>query len=99
MTAKRSHVLVRDGSARLGGSRPAPPARPADHSSTYRGGVDDFFGGGPDAKYNGGSFPLAESSDVAANGRSASVDQRGWEALPGGRPSPREQAQRPERKT
>ncbi len=67
--AKKTHVQPGDGSARRGGPRPAPPARPAAGRTTS--GEATYFHGSGDPQGIKGSFPIDATATVPLQGRSA----------------------------
>ena len=85
MATKKSHVLLRDGSAKLGGPRPDPPKRPAKPKASRDAG---YFLPSGDPQGIKGSFPIDATAKVPIQGRSTPCDKAPWEALPGGRPGP-----------
>jgi len=93
MAKKTSHVRLRDGSVRLAAERPDSPARPAGRTTA---GDPSYFRGSDDPQDIKGSFAFGDSSRNVDDGRSAPCDKAAFEALPGGRPSPRQRAQRGE---
>jgi hypothetical protein len=88
MATKKDRVIVRDGSAGLGGPRPRPvpkPWAPAEAKNVYVKGSGDPQG-------IKGSFSFADAAAGVHSNRSADCGRAGFEALPGGERSPRQRA-------